>query len=152
MNSVTTRKITKDDKEIFFEMSRDFYSCGAAHKPIPEENRINFWKELVSGNFITGYIIEFNGETAGYALIAFYASQEYGGKIALFDELYIKPAFRGQGIAKKVFKAVETSGIVACRLEAEPTNVRAIKLYESLGYEKFDYIQMSKKIKGKSGE
>ncbi|MDE7083118.1 MAG: GNAT family N-acetyltransferase [Clostridia bacterium] len=151
MSSVELRKISEKDREIFFEMSRDFYSCGAAHAPISEENRINFWKEVLSGEFINGYIINFGGEIAGYALVAYYASQEYGGKIALFDELYIKPALRGHGIGKKVFEFVEASGAVACRLEVEKSNERAMKLYSSLGYEEFDYIQMSKKIRKNRG-
>lgn len=147
MANAVLRKLTEADRESFFEMSRDFYSCGAAHAPISEENRINFFKEALAGEFINGYIIEHNGKTAGYALIAYYSSQEYGGKIALFDELYIKPCFRGQGIGKKVFEFVENSGVVACRLEVERTNLRALKLYKALGYKEFDYIQMSKKLK-----
>ena len=147
MADVILRKLNEADRESFFEMSRDFYSCGAAHAPIPEENRINFWKEALTGEFINGYIIECGGITAGYALVAYYASQEYGGKIALFDELYIKPEMRGQGIGKKVFEFVESSGAVACRLEVESTNLRALKLYRELGYKEFGYIQMSKKLK-----
>lgn len=146
-NGVSLRKMTESDRENFFEMSRDFYVCGAAHAPIPEENRINFWEEVLSGEFISGYIIECDNEVAGYALIAYYASQEFGGKTAFFDELYIKPTMRGRGIGKKVFKFVEKSGAVACRLEVEKTNVRALKLYRELGYEEFDYIQMSKKFR-----
>lgn len=146
MSDVSLRKISATDKEAFFEMSRDFYACGAAHAPIPDEYRISFWEEVLSGKLINGYIIECDGETAGYALIAYYASQEYGGKMALFDELYIKPDFRGHGIGKKVFGFVEKSGAVACRLEVERTNTRALKLYKTLGYEEFDYIQMSKKL------
>jgi ribosomal protein S18 acetylase RimI-like enzyme len=42
---------------------------------------------------------------------------------------------------------VEAGDVVACRLEAEPKNERAIKLYKSIGYKEFDYVQMSKKIK-----
>ncbi len=144
---VTLRKIKADDREEFFTMSRDFYICGAAHAPIPEENRLNFWNEVLSGEFINGYIIECDDEVVGYALIAYYASQEFGGKTAFFDELYIKPAMRRRGIGKKIFEFVEKSGAVACRLEVEKTNTRALKLYRALGYEEFDYIQMSKKFR-----
>lgn len=147
MASVTLRKMTAEDKDTFFEMSREFYSCGAAHAPIPEEYRTSFWNEVVSGGPVNAYIIVCDGEVAGYALVAYYASQEYGGKIALFDELFIKPALRGLGIGKKVFELVESSGAVAVRLEVEKGNLRAMKLYHELGYEEFDYIQMSKKLK-----
>ena len=91
MNGFSIERITADKKQIYFEMSRDFYGCGAAHEPISEESRRSFWKEILSGKLISGYIIEYGADTAGYALVAYYASQEYGGKIALFDELYISP-------------------------------------------------------------
>ena len=145
--SVNFRKMTECDRDAYFEMSRDFYVCGAAHEPISEESRRSFWKEILSGKLISGYIIEYGSDTAGYALVAYYASQEYGGKIALFDELYISPQYRGLGIGKKAFEFVEAGDVVACRLEAEPKNERAIKLYKSIGYKEFDYVQMSKKIK-----
>ncbi len=58
MANAVLRKLTEDDRESFFEMSRDFYSCGAAHTPISKEYRINFFKEALSGEFINGYIIE----------------------------------------------------------------------------------------------
>ena len=90
---------------------------------------------------------DFYACAAGYALVAYYSSQEFGGKTALLDELYIKPDMRGQGIAKKVFALIEADGAVKCRLEVEPDNKRAIRLYESLGYETFDYLQMYKKLK-----
>lgn len=147
MASVTLRKMTAEDKDLFFEMSREFYSCGAAHAPIPEENRINFWNEVLSGGPVDAFIIEYGNSVAGYALVAYYASQEYGGKIALFDELFIKPDLRGLGIGKQVFELVESSGAVAVRLEVERSNLRVMKLYRELGYEEFDYIQMSKKLK-----
>lgn len=146
MADVTFKKITEKDKNAFFEMSRDFYACGAAHEPIPDGYRDSFFKEVLAGKYIDGYIINCDGKTAGYALVAYYASQEYGGKIALFDELYIKPGFRGHGIGKKAFEFVEAGGVVAVRLEVEPTNTGAIKLYRALGYKEFGYMQMSKKI------
>lgn len=141
------RKIRESDKQNFFEMSRDFYAYGAAHAPIPDKNRENFWRDALEGKLINAYIVEHDGATAGYALVAYYSSQEFGGKTALLDELYIKPDLRGQGIAKKVFALIEADGAVKCRLEVEPDNKRAIRLYESLGYETFDYLQMYKKLK-----
>ena len=120
---VTLRKIKADDREEFFAMSRDFYVCGAAHATIPEENRLNFWNEVLSGEFINGYIIECDDEVAGYALIAYYASQEFGGKTAFFDELYIKPAMRRRGIGKK--KAIPRVRLRRIRLYS---NVKKIQI------------------------
>ena len=61
------------------------------------------------------------------------------------DELFVLPKFRGRGIAKEFFKFSEgLSGYAALRLEAEPDNERAIKLYKSLGFKPLPYLQMIK--------
>ena len=139
------RKICANDKEIYFEMSREFYSSGAALKPIGDDKRERVWEALSQGDGVLGYIIEADGETAGYALTVPYFSQEAGGKILWVDELFVLPKFRGRGIAKEFFKFSEgLSGYAALRLEAEPDNERAIKLYKSLGFKPLPYLQMIK--------
>lgn len=139
------RKITKNDKDVYFEMSRVFYSCGAALTPISDEKREKFWKTIVDGVYVNGYIIECEGQIAGYALTVPYASQEAGGVVLWVDELFVKPEFRGRGLAKKFFAFLDTlTDKTALRLEAEPNNRRAINLYESLGFRRMPYVQMIK--------
>ena len=139
------RKITNTDKEIYFEMSRTFYSCGAALKPISDEKRENFWKTIVEDIYVNGYIIECDGRVAGYAITVPYASQESGGVVLWVDELFVKPEFRGRGLAKEFFAYISASADkTALRLEAEPNNQKAIRLYESIGFRHLPYIQMIK--------
>lgn len=137
------RKMTEADRERYFEMSRDFYACGAALKAISEERRRSFWSEIAEGKLVQGYIFEQDGETAGYALAFCYASQELGGRVAFIDELYVRPEFRGRGIAREFFAFIE-EGAVACRLEVESGNKRAAELYSSIGYKFGAYRQMIK--------
>lgn len=142
-------RLMKDsDKNEYFEMSRAFYSSGAALEEIPNESRKSFWQEIMSARYIKGYIIESTGEVAGYALAFIYASQEAGGKVMFIDELFVKEKFRGKGLGKEFFAYAEkVDGISAFRLEAENDNLRAIRLYKSLGYERLDYMQMIKHVK-----
>lgn len=139
------RRICEKDKEIYFGMSREFYSSGAALKPIDDEKREKFWKTLVDGNCVNGYVIEKEGRIAGYAITIPYPSQEAGGTVLWIDELFVLPEFRGQGIAKEFFKFAEgLSGKVALRLEVEPDNERALNLYKSIGFKPLPYLQMIK--------
>ncbi len=139
------RLITESDRESYFEMSKCFYSSGAAIKEIDDAKRNVFWCEILKAQQIKGYIFEEDGKHAGYALTVEYPSQEYGGTVLWVDELFVKPEFRGRKIARKFFAFAESiCENVALRLEAEPDNERAIKLYERLGFEKLPYLQMVK--------
>lgn len=125
-------------------MSRAFYKSGAALRDIPDERRYAFWEGLTRGGLIDGFIIESDGAVAGYALVAYYASQELGGRVTFIDEIYIKPEFRGKSLARQFFDYVNENS-VACRLEVEKDNIKALSLYSDMGFEVNKYIQMQKK-------
>ncbi len=70
----------------------------------------------------------------------------YSLGVLWLDELFVKPQFRGKGVAKEFFRFIENSdeyGFV--RLEVESENGRAMKLYKSLGYKDAQYISLYKK-------
>lgn len=139
------RNMLASDKSNYFEMSRDFYMSGAAKGKIDDGKREKFWVEILNGVFVNGFIIEHGNKTAGYALVCYYASQEFGGKVVWIDELFIKPEFRGKGLGKDFLKFAESLDGVLMRLEAEPDNLRAIELYKSIGYKELEYLQLIKR-------
>jgi GNAT superfamily N-acetyltransferase len=74
---------------------------------------------------------------AGYAILVFYWSNEYGGDVVFIDELYVKPRWRGQGIATRFIEHLvkqpdETTQALA--LEVTPGNERAYTYYQKLGF------------------
>ena len=86
-----------------------------------------------------GRIILFTQDSTplGYAILIPYWSNEFGGRLIMVDELFVLPAHRGQGIAKQFFahlKSTRPMNAVGLALEATPTNTRAQKLYQSLGF------------------
>ena len=142
------REMRESDRQNYFEMSRGFYASGAAKGEITDGARADFWRHIAEGQSVKGYIIEDGGETAGYALTVSYPSQEFGGKVLWIDELFVKPEFRGRGLGKEFILFAETlENNVLLRLEAEPDNEKAIKLYEALGFEPLKYLQMIKRTK-----
>ncbi|MBO9410501.1 MULTISPECIES: GNAT family N-acetyltransferase [unclassified Ruegeria] len=87
----------------------------------------------------------------GYAILTFGWSVEFGGMDAFIDEIYIRPAVRGRGIATEVLldlpKALAGAGLTALHLEVDRTNETAQRLYLRTGFKPRDrYVLMSKKL------
>jgi diamine N-acetyltransferase len=94
------------------------------------------------------WLIEMDGETAGYLCVTLCYSLEFDGRFALLDELYLEAAWRGQGIgAQAIAFAAEWSrarGLAAIRLEVARTNSRALELYRREGFKAHDRHLMTK--------
>ena len=140
------RKITPNDRETYIALSEEFYSSDAVSHSIPVEFHEDSFDELMrSDEYIECFIFEHEGETAGYALIAKTFSPEAGGVVVWIEELYVREGFRGKGLGKAFFAYMEQNyNVSRYRLEVEPDNVRAKKLYSALGYKKLPYEQMIK--------
>lgn len=84
------------------------------------------------------WLIEHGGAVVGYALVAYYFSLEYDGRVALLDELYLTGAHRGAGTGNAALKELEAAlrklGVKVVRLEVEAGHARAASLYARHGY------------------
>jgi ribosomal protein S18 acetylase RimI-like enzyme len=141
------RDIKKEDRHLWLELTGEFYSSPAVDHSIPESYRNRTFDELLSHSpYAKGAIVELDGEAVGYVLLAITFSQEAGGKAVWIEEAYIREAFRSKGLGQEIFSWVEGEFPDAARfrLEVEDDNVRAIKLYEKLGYKPLPYGQMIK--------
>ena len=147
---LTIRLFEEKDKETYLTYSRDFYANGAALHPIPEAHMENTFSHLVEGMpYSDGFMLLSDGKEAGYCLISFLWSTEAGGLVALIDELYVSPAFRGLKLGNQFLEKIEAyyqDKIVALRLEVCVSNEGAIRLYQKHGYEFLEYRQMIKKL------
>jgi len=78
-----------------------------------------------------------NDRVQAYALVIPYWSNEWGGTVALLDELLVDREFRGRGIAKAFLQFLERErpfDAVVVMLEVSPQNTQARALYESMGF------------------
>lgn len=87
----------------------------------------------------------------GYVIITFGWSVEFGGMDGFIDEIYIRPAVRGRGIASEVLlelpKALAAGGLRALHLEVDRENETAQRLYRRTGFAPRDrYVLMSRKL------
>lgn len=140
------RKVTPQDKEMYLSLTEKFYQSDAVSHNIPLENRLKTWDEIMrSDEYADCYFVIKDGDVAGYMLLAYTFSQEAGGKTAWIEEIYILPEFRSMGLGNELFDFIKAEIEPDCarlRLEVEADNIRAKKLYKSLGFKQLEYEQM----------
>ena len=84
------------------------------------------------------YLIGPKRAPIGYIVITFGWSVRFGGMEAFVDELFIRPAVRGRGIATEVLTtlplALGQAGVMAIHIETAPDNAAEQKLYTRSGF------------------
>jgi GNAT superfamily N-acetyltransferase len=86
---------------------------------------------------------------AGYAIIIYYWSNEYGGNIAHIDELYVKPSWRNRGIGSSYLKHInKTKGmnLKGIHVETTPANQKALAFYSRHGFKPAENCHMFRKL------
>lgn len=106
---------------------------------------------LQGSHFGAVYLIGPKRAPVGYIVITFGWSIEFGGMDGFVDELYIRPAVRGRGMATEVLltlpKALADAGLTALHLEVDRDNESTQKLYTRSHFEKRDrYMLMTRKL------
>ena len=135
---ITFKPTQISDIPAIVEMMSEFYAID--NYPIDaEKSRSLFAKFISDENYGKAWLIFDGQEIAGYMILTYVFSFEYGGKIAFIDELYIKENCRGKGIGKSsvVFLKTEAAklSLKLLYLEVEHHNSNAQKLYLAAGFE-----------------
>ena len=140
------RKITEEDREVYLQMTREFYASDAVDDNLPHSYFEKTFRELMrSEEYAEAFLLEDGGVAAGYALLAKTFSQEAGGMVVWAEELYVRPEYRGRGLCHEFYSFLREhlpESVKRLRLEAENTNRRAISLYRRLGFRDLPYCQM----------
>ncbi len=138
------RKYGVDDSSVVFEMMKDFYNSPAVLHKVPEDNYKRTLDEAEKGNpYFDLFILEKDGEIAGYAMTLYSYSNEAGGKVVWIDELYVKPAFQSRGLGREFIGYIKDKfgEYARIRLEVESSNDGATRLYRREGFEELGYRQ-----------
>lgn len=138
------RKYKKEDREITLVMMKEFYSSPAVLHRVSEENFMRTLDEAESDSpYMDIFILECQGQVAGYALTAYTYSNEAGGKVVWIDELYVLPTFQCKGLGREFLSYIKSSfgNFARIRLEVEESNDGATRLYRREGFESLNYRQ-----------
>ncbi len=137
------RRIVEADREDFLRLTREFYASDAVLHDIPESYHVAAFEEMMRSDvYADGFMIYEGDALAGYGMTAKTYSHEAGGLCVWVEELYFLPEFRGKGLGHAFFAFAEAyygKDLRRVRLETEPENTRAEKLYKKLGYEELEY-------------
>lgn len=139
-------KPTPEDRADYLRMVKEFYSTDAVLFHVADSHFEECFEELLrSDEYTFCHIFRYDGEAAGYALIAKTYSQEAGGMVWWIEEIYVLPEYRGKGIGSAYFDylfSIKPENVKRMRLEVERENEGAVALYKRLGFDFLDYDQM----------
>ncbi|MBC8586264.1 GNAT family N-acetyltransferase [Youxingia wuxianensis] len=144
------RPFRAGDEQAFYDMAQVFHNSDAVIHKTPLKHFQDTFQAVIEGSpFVKGYLLEQDGKTAGYGLAFVTYSNEGGGLMYTWDEIYVDPAFRGHGLGTEFITHMEQitrESASVFRLECEDSNTRAVQLYKRLGYRPVHYRQLVKFI------
>ena len=135
------------DRSEVLGMMRVFYDSPAVIHKSSDEVLIRDFEDCIGDMpFIHGFIMELDGEVAGYAMTSLGYTTEYGGICVWLEDLYIKPEYRRFGIGSELLAYIEKEfpDAVRFKLEVEQENEPAYACYFSGGYRLSEYGLMTK--------
>ena len=140
------RRMQAQDRNAVLEMMRVFYASEAVLSNGSEEIFAADFENCVGDSpYLEGYIFEEAREIQGYGMVAKSFSTEFGKPCIWIEDLYIKDRYRGQGIGSLFLHYVgKQYPDAVLRLEVEPENESAVKVYEKCGFEVLPYMEMKK--------
>ena len=101
----------------------------------PAESRHGYSVEKLLREGVVFFVARINGEPVGCGGVQLYG-REYGE----LKRMYVRPAFRGQGLGKRLLERLaahtRAQGITVLRLETGIHQAEALGLYESFGFER----------------
>ena len=96
------------------------------------------------------WLIRMGETTVGYVVLTLGYSLEYHGRDAFIDEIYLREAFRGQGLGSTVLNLVAEQArrleVQVLHLEVERENDVAQVVYRKRGYIDHNRYLMTKRI------
>lgn len=142
------RKYCDGDREIFGQMIFGLYEEDPEGEAMTNE-KIDATIERAAAHpdNLEILMIEEGGAVAGCTIVAFYWSNEMGGLEVHIDELYVKKEFRDKGIGGEFMETIHERypEAVAFALEVTPSNIRAKKMYQRLGFREAENTTMRRR-------
>lgn len=144
------RKMVKGDEALVLGMMIPFYSSDAVLCRPSEEMLRKCISDCVAGiPYVEGFVFEVDGIPAGYGMTAIGYATEAGGICIHIEDIYVLAQYRGQGIGTAFLEFVEDryrDTAVRFRLEVEPGNEGADRVYRRMGYGELGYRQLFKDL------
>ncbi|WP_321346888.1 GNAT family N-acetyltransferase [uncultured Draconibacterium sp.] len=138
------RQATQEDHKslVDFQLAMAHETEGIElHRPTVELGVQAVLNDSAKGSY---YVAETNGQVVASLLTTFEWSDWRNGTILWIQSVYVKPAFRRNGVYRKMYAHIkelvkQNNNLNGIRLYADKTNLPAQKTYENLGMNQDHY-------------
>ena len=131
------REASPDDVPALVALMTEFYA-EAGYPLAAEAATATFGALLRDPGLARAWILEADGAPAGYVVLTVAFSMEYGGLRGFVDDLFVRPAARGRGLAAQALvelrRTAEGMGVRALLVETGPDNDVAKRVYARAGF------------------
>jgi GNAT superfamily N-acetyltransferase len=136
-DSIRVRAASLEDVPTLVRLMGEFYA--EAGYPLPTAAATRAFRALLADSRAgRAWLLAAGGEPAGYVVLTLGFGMEYGGLRGWVDDLFVRPAARGQGLAAAALATVRTAarelGVRALVVEVGPENAVARRLYARAGF------------------
>ena len=139
------RPMEEKNKEQLMEMMLQFFNSPAVEHGVERQILEDTLEgALQKGSGLDGYALWEDAELIGFSFVSSYFCTERGGTCIVLEDLYLKEETRGKGYGTAYFQFVFDRYPHArrFRLEVTPSNEKAARLYERMGFQRLTYHQM----------
>jgi GNAT superfamily N-acetyltransferase len=131
------RKASADDIERLVALMAEFYAEGGYL--LDHRRAAGIFAELVADARLGQvWLIQAGSRAVGHVVVTVCYSMEYGGLIAIVDDLYVQPGYRGRGLATAALAEVRAwcaaRSLRAIKVETGPDNAAAQAAYRRAGF------------------
>jgi len=145
MNEIKIRKASLLDLEQLLVFEQDLIKTERPFDPTLKPDPVNYYdlKSLLTSPLAEVAVAETNNKiiASGYARIDKSKPFLKHSHHAYLGFMYVKPAYRGQGINKRIIDALKNwaaiQNITELSLEVYYDNISAIKAYEKIGFSRY---------------
>ena len=139
------------DADAVLAMMREYYTFDHLEFR-PERARTALEKVLDDPTLGSVWMVRKGEDVLGYMVVLYGYCLEFGGRIAVLDEFYLRAHHRRRGIGRHALAFLEgvcrQLGIKALRLEVERSNDSARALYAKAGFVAHDRDLMTRVLTG----
>jgi GNAT superfamily N-acetyltransferase len=133
-----TRAAQKTDIPALVELMAEFYGESGYPLPVAAATQ-SFSTILADAKLGRVFIVDIDDAPAGYIVITFGFSMEYGGLQAFIDDFFVKPMARGHGLGAAALQLVRgvcsDLGIRTLLVETDSESQSARRFYQKAGFE-----------------
>ncbi len=140
------RRATPNDALLLVDLMNEFYAEAGLQLNRSRAGQA-FDALLADDRLGSAWIIQSDAQDAGYLVLALKFAMEYGGTAAILDDLFVRKAFRGMGLASEALAELrefcERSQVRGISVEVGPENGAARALYRRSGFVETDHLLLN---------